>query len=177
MGGEDFDQRLMQHFIKVRSLNAHAHKERTARRLLALGAHFSRFSFPFLAVSFQQIVKKKSGVDLSDNQRAIAKLRREVEKAKRSLSTVHQVKVEIESLTDGEDFSETLTRAKFEELNNDLFRKTLTPLANVLKDSGLKVSTCRRRSPRPAHALAAIFSPCVRVFFFFPCICMCVCVL
>jgi len=51
---------------------------------------------------------------------------------------VHQVKVEIESLTDGEDFSETLTRAKFEELNNDLFRKTLTPLANVLKDSGLK---------------------------------------
>jgi len=100
LGGEDFDQRLMQHFIKI--------------------------------------VKKKSGVDLSDNQRALAKLRREVEKAKRSLSTVHQVKVEIESLTDGEDFSETLTRAKFEELNNDLFRKTLTPLANVLKDSGLK---------------------------------------
>jgi len=61
-----------------------------------------------------------------------------VDKAKRSLSTVHQVKVEIESLTDGEDFSETLTRAKFEELNNDLFRKTLAPLANVLKDSGLK---------------------------------------
>jgi heat shock protein 5 len=100
LGGEDFDQRLMQHFIKI--------------------------------------VKKKSGVDLSDNQRAIAKLRREVEKAKRSLSTVHQVKVEIESLTDGEDFSETLTRAKFEELNNDLFRKTLAPLASVLKDSGLK---------------------------------------
>jgi len=61
-----------------------------------------------------------------------------MEKAKRSLSTQHQVKVEIESLWDGEDFSETLTRAKFEELNMDLFRKTLTPLANVLKDSGLK---------------------------------------
>jgi len=100
LGGEDFDQRLMQHFIKI--------------------------------------IKKKSNVDLSDNQRALAKLRREVEKAKRSLSTVHQVKVEIESLVDGEDFSETLTRAKFEELNNDLFRKTLTPLQNVLKDSGLK---------------------------------------
>jgi heat shock protein 5 len=100
LGGEDFDQRLMQHFIKI--------------------------------------VKKKSGTDISDNQRAIAKLRREVEKAKRSLSTVHQVKVEIESLTDGEDFSETLTRAKFEELNMDLFKKTLSPLANVLKDSGLK---------------------------------------
>ena len=100
LGGEDFDQRLMQHFLKL--------------------------------------IKKKHSVDLSDNQRAIAKLRREMEKAKRSLSTVHQVKVEIESLWDGEDFSETLTRAKFEELNMDLFRKTLTPLANVLKDSGLK---------------------------------------
>jgi len=51
---------------------------------------------------------------------------------------VHQVKVEIESLIDGEDFSETLTRARFEELNNDLFRKTLAPLTQVLKDAGLK---------------------------------------
>jgi len=100
LGGEDFDQRLMTHFIKL--------------------------------------IKKKNGVDLSENQRAIAKLRREMEKAKRSLSTQHQVKVEIESLWDGEDFSETLTRAKFEELNIDLFKKTLAPLANVLKDSGLK---------------------------------------
>jgi len=63
LGGEDFDQRLMQHFLKL--------------------------------------IKKKHNIDLSENQRAIAKLRREVEKAKRSLSTVHQVKVEIESLIDG----------------------------------------------------------------------------
>merc|ERR1719498_170435 len=68
----------------------------------------------------------------------MAKLRRETEKAKRALSTVHQVKVEIESLIDGEDFSETLTRAKFEELNNDLFRKTLKPVSQVMKDAGLK---------------------------------------
>jgi heat shock protein 5 len=100
LGGEDFDQRLMTHFLKL--------------------------------------IKKKAGKDLSNDQRAIAKLRREVEKAKRSLSTVHQVKVEIESLVDGEDFSETLTRAKFEELNMDLFKKTLQPLGNVMKDSGLK---------------------------------------
>jgi len=79
-------------------------------------------------------------LDVSSNQRAIAKLRREVEKAKRALSTVHSVKVEIESLVDGEDFSETLTRAKFEELNIDLFRKTLKPLAKVIKDSGIKKS-------------------------------------
>jgi heat shock protein 5 len=100
LGGEDFDHRVMEHFIKG--------------------------------------IKAKSNVDLSKNYRALAKLRREVEKAKRALSTVHQVKVEIEALVDGQDFSETLTRAKFEELNNDLFRKTLDPLTKVLKDAGLK---------------------------------------
>lgn len=91
-----------------------------------------------LMAYFLKLIKKKYNVDLSDNQRAIAKLRRETEKAKRALSSVHQVKVEIEGLINGEDLSETLTRAKFEELNIDLFRKTLAPLANVLKDSGLK---------------------------------------
>jgi heat shock protein 5 len=100
LGGEDFDQRTMDYFIKL--------------------------------------VKKKHDVDLTKNARALAKLRREVEKAKRALSSVHQVKVEVEGLVDGEDFSETLTRARFEELNNDLFRKTLDPLTQVLKDAGLK---------------------------------------
>jgi heat shock protein 5 len=102
LGGEDFDQRVMDHFIKS--------------------------------------IKKKNNYDLTKDKRGIAKLRREVEKAKRSLSSVHQVKVEIESLIDGEDFAETLTRARFEELNNDLFRKTLEPVKKVLKDSGLKKS-------------------------------------
>jgi len=87
---------------------------------------------------FLKLIKKKHNVDLKDNNRALAKLRREVEKAKRALSSVHQVKVEVESLIDGEDFSETLTRARFEDLNMDLFRKTLKPLELVLKDSGLK---------------------------------------
>jgi len=100
LGGEDFDQRVMEHFIKL--------------------------------------IKSKYKADVSKDQRAIAKLRREVEKAKRALSSVPQVKVEIESLYDGNDFSETLTRAKFEELNNDLFKKTLKPLELVLKDAGLK---------------------------------------
>jgi len=102
LGGEDFDQRVMAHFIKL--------------------------------------VKKKNKVDLTKDKRAMAKLRREVEKAKRALSSTHQVKVEIDSLFDGEDFAETLTRAKFEELNNDLFKKTLTPLGKVLKDAGMKKS-------------------------------------
>jgi len=100
LGGEDFDNRVMQHFIKL--------------------------------------IKAKHQVDLSDNHRAIAKLRREVEKAKRGLSSVHSVKVEIESLIDGEDFAETLTRAKFEELNIDLFKKTMKPVSLVLKDAQLQ---------------------------------------
>jgi heat shock protein 5 len=100
LGGEDFDQRLMQHFMKV--------------------------------------VKQKHKIELMGNLRAMAKLKREMEKAKRAVSTVHSVKVEIEGLLDGEDFSETLTRAKFEELCMDLFKKTLKPVQQVLDDSGLK---------------------------------------
>jgi len=102
LGGEDFDQRVIEFFVK----------------------------------SF----KRKHKVDIRQNARALAKLRREVEKAKRALSATHQVKIEIESFAQGLDFSETLTRARFEELNNDLFRKTLKPVATVLKDGGLKKS-------------------------------------
>jgi len=100
LGGEDFDQRVMQHFIKM--------------------------------------YKKKSGHDITKDKRAMAKLRREVEKAKRALSSTHQTRVEIEALAAGEDFSETLTRARFEELNSDLFKSTLEPVKQVLDDSGLK---------------------------------------
>eukprot|EP00455_Lapot_gusevi_P035731 TRINITY_DN395_c0_g1_i5.p1 TRINITY_DN395_c0_g1~~TRINITY_DN395_c0_g1_i5.p1 ORF type:complete len:672 (-),score=337.66 TRINITY_DN395_c0_g1_i5:174-2189(-) len=87
---------------------------------------------------FVDLIKRKHSIDVSKNQRALAKLRREVEKAKRALSSQTQVKVEVEALAEGFDLSETLTRAKFEELNIDLFRKTLNPVAAVLKDAGLK---------------------------------------
>merc|ERR1719446_935349 len=99
LGGEDFDQRVMEHFIKL--------------------------------------YKKKKGKDLRKDVRAVQKLRREVEKAKRALSAAHQVRVEVESLFEGEDFSETLTRAKFEELNMDLFKGTLKPVQKVLEDADL----------------------------------------
>merc|ERR1712087_194027 len=99
LGGEDFDQRVMDHFIKL--------------------------------------YKKKKGKDLRKDVRAVQKLRREVEKAKRALSAAHQVRVEVESLFEGEDFSESLTRAKFEELNMDLFKGTLKPVQKVLEDSDL----------------------------------------
>merc|ERR1719161_706339 len=100
LGGEDFDQRVMQHFIKV----------------------------------FQ----KKHNKDMTKDKRSLQKLRREVEKAKRALSSTHQARVEIEALFDGVDFSETLTRARFEEINNDLFKNTLGPVKQVMGDSGLK---------------------------------------
>ena len=100
LGGEDFDQRVMEHFIKV--------------------------------------FKKKSGKDLRTDERAVQKLRREVEKAKRALSSAHQTKLEVESLFEGEDFSETVTWAKFEELNMDLFRSTLAPVKKVLEVADMK---------------------------------------
>merc|ERR1712079_21107 len=86
---------------------------------------------------FIKIYKKKKGKDLRKDNRAVQKLRREVEKAKRALSNSHQAKIEVESLYDGEDFTETLTRAKFEELNMDLFKGTLKPVQKVLEDADL----------------------------------------
>ncbi|KAJ8914952.1 hypothetical protein NQ315_002476, partial [Exocentrus adspersus] len=99
LGGEDFDQRVMDHFIKL--------------------------------------YKKKKGKDIRKDNRAVQKLRREVEKAKRALSSSHQVRIEIESFFEGDDFSETLTRAKFEELNMDLFRSTMKPVQKVLEDADM----------------------------------------
>ncbi|KAK0172072.1 hypothetical protein PV328_005440 [Microctonus aethiopoides] len=99
LGGEDFDQRVMDHFIKL--------------------------------------YKKKKGKDIRKDNRAVQKLRREVEKAKRALSASHQVRIEIESFFEGEDFSETLTRAKFEELNMDLFHSTMKPVQKVLEDADM----------------------------------------
>merc|ERR1712070_1125807 len=75
---------------------------------------------------------------MSKDKRSMQKLRREVEKAKRALSATHQARIEIEALYDGVDFSETLTRARFEEINNDLFKNTLQPVKQVMEDSGLK---------------------------------------
>ena len=87
---------------------------------------------------FIKLFQKKYEKDLSVDKRSLQKLRREVERVKRVLSQQHQARVEIEALYDGIDFSETLTRARFEELNMDLFKKTLDPVKKVLEDAGLK---------------------------------------
>jgi len=103
LGGEDFDQRLAEHFVKI-------------------------------------FKKQNKGADLKKDPRALQKLKAEVEKAKRDLSSVHQVKISIEGIMDGIDFSETITRARFEELCADLFKKTLQPVQQVLDDAGMKKS-------------------------------------
>merc|ERR1712205_237523 len=102
LGGEDFDQRVMQYFIKM--------------------------------------LKKKENVDISGDKRALQKLRKEVERVKRALSSQQQARLEIEDLAEGFDLSETLTRARFEELNNDLFKKTLGPVGRVMEDSDMSKS-------------------------------------
>ncbi len=87
-----------------------------------------------------KVFKTKTGKDAGKNIRSLQKLRREVEKAKRTLSSELQTKIEIESFFPNEDFTEVLTRAKFEELNNDLFQSTLEPVEKVLEDAHLKKS-------------------------------------
>jgi len=102
LGGEDFDNRLVNHFI--------------------------------------QEFKRKNKKDLSGNPRAVRRLRTACERAKRTLSSATQTSIEIDSLYEGIDFYTSLTRARFEELCQDLFRSTLEPVEKVLRDSKIDKS-------------------------------------
>jgi L1 cell adhesion molecule like protein len=89
---------------------------------------------------FKTDFKKKTGVDISDDARALRRLRTAAERAKRSLSSVSQTTAEIDSLSQGEDFSINITRARFEEINSALFKSTLAPVEQVLKDAKIDKS-------------------------------------
>ncbi|CAD6500542.1 BgTH12-06252 [Blumeria graminis f. sp. triticale] len=89
---------------------------------------------------FAKKYNKENNVDISKDLKTMGKLKREAEKAKRTLSSQKTTRIEIEAFHNGNDFSETLTRAKFEELNIDLFRKTLEPVKQVLSDAKVKKS-------------------------------------
>lgn len=80
--------------------------------------------------------KKKTGVDITGNNRAMRRLRTQCEKAKRTLSSAVTAVIECETLAEGEDFTFNMTRAKFEELNIDLFKKCMVPVENALSDAG-----------------------------------------
>ena len=97
LGGEDFDQRLVEHLTK----------------------------------EFERKHKKS----ISGNPRAIRRLRTACERAKRTLSSSAQANIEIDSLYEGVDFYTSITRARFEELCSDLFRKTLEPVEQALRDA------------------------------------------
>lgn len=81
---------------------------------------------------------KKNSVDITADKKAMGRLKREAEKAKRTLSSQMSTRIEMESFFQGIDLSETLTRAKFEELNIDFFKKTLKPVEQVLADAKVK---------------------------------------
>jgi len=97
LGGEDFDNRLVNHFV--------------------------------------QEFKRKNKKDLSSSARALRRLRTACERAKRTLSSASQTTVELDGLFEGIDFYSTITRARFEELCIDLFRKCMDPVEKVLKDA------------------------------------------
>jgi L1 cell adhesion molecule like protein len=85
----------------------------------------------------QDFKRKNRGKDLSGNQRAIRRLRTQCERAKRTLSSSAQATIEIDSIFEGIDYTCTLTRARFEELNMDYFRNSMGPVEKVLRDSGI----------------------------------------
>ena len=99
LGGEDFDNRMVNHFVGE--------------------------------------FKRKHKKDLTTNKRALRRLRTACERAKRTLSHSAQANIEIDSLFDGTDFYTNITRARFEELNQDLFRGTLDPVEKSLRDAKL----------------------------------------
>lgn len=103
LGGEDFDNRLVNHFV--------------------------------------QEFKRKHKKDLTSNARALRRLRTACERAKRTLSSSAQTSIEIDSLFEGVDFYTSITRARFEELCQDLFRSTMEPVERVLRDSKIDKSS------------------------------------
>ena len=84
--------------------------------------------------------RKKTKVDLAKNPRALRRLRTACERAKRSLSSATQAAIEVDGLADGHDFQTTITRAKFENMCDSFFRRTVAPLDGLLKDAKMDKS-------------------------------------
>ena len=93
-----------------------------------------------LVEHFKEEFKKKHKKDISNNNKSLRRLRTASEKAKRTLSSSTSANIEIDSLFDGIDFNTSITRAKFENICDDLFRKAMSPVEQVLKDSQISKS-------------------------------------
>lgn len=92
---------------------------------------------------FAEEFYRKNKVDIMNNKRALRRLQTACERAKRTLSVATQANIEIDSLCEGIDMYASITRAKFEELNSDIFRRTLDPVEKALKDAKLQKGTVR----------------------------------
>jgi len=85
------------------------------------------------------VIFRRDHIDISMNKRALQKLRKEVERVKRALSSQLSARIEIEDLIPGYDLSETMSRARFEELNDAIFERTILPVKRVLADAEMDV--------------------------------------
>nr|ANJ86404.1 heat shock protein [Grapholita molesta] len=101
------------------------------------GEDFDNRLVNFLADEF----KRKHKKDLRANPKALRRLRTAAERAKRTLSSSTEASIEIDALYEGIDFFSRVSRARFEELNADLFRNTLEPVEKALKDAKLDKSS------------------------------------
>ena len=88
-----------------------------------------------LVKHFSQEFKRKHHKDISNNSRALRRLRTACERAKRTLSNSAEASIEIDALFEGVDFYSKITRASFEEMCGDLFRSTLDPVETALRDA------------------------------------------
>merc|ERR1719498_1335441 len=125
LGGGTFDVSLLaieEGIFEVKATNGHTHLG---------GEDFDNKLVDYCMVDF----KKKTGIDIKGNPRALRRLRTQCEKAKRILSAAHQAPIECETLAEGEDYNTNISRAKFEELCMDLFRQCMPPVESVLKDA------------------------------------------
>jgi len=125
LGGGTFDVSLLtieDGIFEVKATNGHTHLG---------GEDFDNKLVDYCINDF----KKKTGIDITRNPRALRRLRTQCEKAKRILSAAHTAPIECETLADGQDYNCNITRAKFEELCIDLFRKCMPPVENALKDA------------------------------------------
>jgi L1 cell adhesion molecule like protein len=115
---------------------------------------------------FTKEIQRKLRVDITTNKRALRRLRTSCERAKRTLSTSTQAYIEIDSLVDGKDFSSTITRARFEEMNMDYFRKCMEPVEKVLRDAKVSKNSVDKivmvggstRIPKVQEMLSAYFN-------------------
>jgi len=127
LGGGTFDVSLLtidDGIFEVKATNGHTHLG---------GEDFDNVLVDYCITLF----KKQTGIDIKDNARAMRRLRTQCEKTKRILSSAHTSEIYCETLAEGEDFSVSISRAKFEELCLPLFRKCMPPVEQVLKDADI----------------------------------------